>query len=189
MVDLVDDIRGPAADDAAPGGWRRRPPRRWSPGLTRVAPTARRCCSSCREPIDSFEHRARDAARRRLALEPALLDALPPDASDRAAAALRDVHAPAAPVRASGYRRLGEPAPGAARAARVISARGSPDSATIEAHLSALANLEAEAREDRQRRDRVRAARDAVVARWQPTRAGCAAAATRRPCPPCSASD
>jgi hypothetical protein len=68
-------------------------------------------------------------------------------------------------VRAGGYRRLGALLADA-RAGSAGDLRAWLDeSATIETHLSALANLEAEAREDRQRRDRVREARDGVGAR------------------------
>ena len=163
MVDLVDDIRGPAADDAAPGWLAAPPATTLEPWADARGADGAPLLQFVPEPIDSFEHRARDAARHRLALEPALVDALPPGASDRATAALRDVHAPAVLVRASGYQRLGSLLAGAGSAGDLRAWLA--DSATIETHLSALANLEAEAREDRQRRDRVRAARDAILAR------------------------
>ena len=165
MVDLVDDIRAPAADDAVPGWLAAPPATTLEPWAAARGADGAPLLQFVPDPIDSFEHRARDAARRRRALEPALLGALPPGAAGRAAAALRDAHAPAAPVRAGGYRRLA----GLLADARAASAGDLrawlADSATIEAHLSALANLESEAREDRQRRDRVRAARDEVAAR------------------------
>ncbi len=165
MVDLVDDIRGPAADDAAPGWLAAPPATTLEPWAGARGADGAPLLQFVPEPIDSFEHRARDAARHRLALEPALVGALPAAESDRTAAALRDVHAPAPPVRAGGYQRLGSLLAGA-RADGAADVRAwLSDSATIESHLSALANLEAEAREDRRRREQVREARDAIAAR------------------------
>ena len=77
-------------------------------------------------------------------------------------------------------RRSAPVATGGSRACSPASAPGSAgdlrawlaDSATIETHLSVLANIEAEARADLQRRARVRVARDAVAARVASTARG-----------------
>jgi len=164
MVDLVDDIRATAPGDAAPGWLAAPPATTLEPWADARGADGAPLLQFVPEPIDSFEHRARDAARDRLALEPALVAALPALASRRAAAAFREVHAATPAVRAGGYHRLADLL-GDGRAGRATDLRAwLNDSATIETHLSALANLEAEARDDRQRRERVRAARDAVTA-------------------------
>ena len=165
MVDLVNDIRGSAAGEAAPGWLAAPPATTLEPWADARGADGAPLLQFIAEPIDSFEHRARDAARHRLTLEPALLGALPVAKLDRAAAALRDAHAPAPPVRASGYRRLASLLADAHAGSPTEVRAWLSDSATLETHLSVLANIEAEARADLQRRERVRAARDAVAAR------------------------
>ena len=164
MVDLVDDIRGPAADDAAPGWLAAPPATTLEPWADARGADGAPLLQFVPESIDSFEHRAR---------------AWPPGVawrwSRRSWTRCRRVHPTARPPRfATCTRRRRRCArvatSGWATCSRAAGSAGDlrawlADSATIETHLSALANLEAEAREDRQRRDRVRAARDAVVAR------------------------
>lgn len=112
------------------------------------------------EPILSFDHEARVSSRRRAEAQRRIVAAAPPVMRAELAGALAEARAAAAAVRAGGYDQL----------ARLLSADGVGadadvydwlrDSATIESHLSVLANLQEEARADRERRHRVETARD-----------------------------
>ena len=108
------------------------------------------------EAVLSFDHEARLASRRRATLEARLVGASPATL----APLFRDARAAAPETRAGAYDRL---------AARLLEGPvGAPDdlhawlrdSATLESHLSALANASAQARADAERRRRARAARD-----------------------------
>jgi hypothetical protein len=112
------------------------------------------------QPIFSFDHEARVSSRRRAESERRIVAAAPLLMRAELEAGFGETRAPAAAVRAAGYDRLARAlsADGAGAAADVYD--WLHDSATIESHLSVLANLQEEASADRERRRRVEAARD-----------------------------
>jgi hypothetical protein len=107
------------------------------------------------EPLWSFDHQARIGSHHRRALEARIVTSL----GDLAGAALRATfeaaHLPSPDARAAAYERLAaqlaEPPVGAESDVRAWLS----DSAVIESHLATLANLEAEARADRERHRRL----------------------------------
>jgi hypothetical protein len=116
------------------------------------------------DPIMSFDHRARLASRRRVELERRLGTGL--SEADRSALqdALQGARAGASEVRAAAYQRAGTLlAPAGAGAAADVHA-WLRDSATIESHLSVVANLQAEARADVERRRQVDATAKDIAA-------------------------
>lgn len=120
------------------------------------------------EAILSFDHEARLASQHRAALESRLGAGLSPVERRALSVALVDAHAAAPPVRADAYRRLGR---------LLATTRGGDvddvhawlrDSATIESHLSVVANLQEEARADVERRRQVELTAAGAAARLRP---------------------
>ena len=155
MVDLVDDVRAPEASTAAPGLLAAPPATTLEPWAQATDAGGRPLLRFVPEPIWSFDHQARAAARHREALEPQLARALSAAQATAIAGALRATHGAEPGARAGGYHRLAalltDTRAGSAEELRAWLR----DSATIEMRLSIQANLEAEARADRRRRQQV----------------------------------
>ncbi len=164
MVDLVDSVLPPARD---PGitGWLASPPASTlEPWQRERGADGRPLLEFVGDPILSFDHQARLTSRHRLVLEAGLGVGLAENEAVMLARALRDVHAPDPEVRASAYERVGvllsDPRAGAADDVYAWLR----DAGAIESYLSTLANEQAEAREEKSRRARVRAIADDLAA-------------------------
>jgi hypothetical protein len=164
MVDLVDSVLPPARD---PGitGWLASPPASTlEPWQRERGADGRPLLEFVGDPIVSFDHQARLTSRHRLLLEAGLGAGLAEDEAAVLAGALRDAHDPNPEVRASAYERLGallgDPRAGTADDVHAWLR----DAGAVESYLSTLLNEQAEAREEKARRVRVRAAADDLAA-------------------------
>jgi uncharacterized protein DUF4105 len=160
MVDLVDSVLPPARD---PGitGWLAAPPASTlEPWQRERGADGRPLLEFVADPILSFDHQARLTSRHRLLLEADFGAGLPEGEAMLLADALRAAHDSHPEVRASAYERL---------AALLADSRVGTaanihawlrDAGAVESYLSTLANEQAESREEKARRTRVRAAVD-----------------------------
>jgi hypothetical protein len=167
MVDLVDSVLPPARD-AGVTGWLASPPASTlEPWQRESGADGRPLLEFVGEPILSFDHQARLTSRHRLSLEARMGAGLARPEAATLISALQDAHDPGAEIRSSAYARLatllGDPRAGAPGDIYAWLR----DATAIESYLSTLANEQAEAQEEHQRRARVRIAVDALSAELQ----------------------
>jgi len=164
MVDLVDSVLPPARDPGATGWLAAPPASTLEPWQRAAGADGRPLLEFVGEPIVSFDHQARVTSRHRRLIEARLGTALGSREAAALAGALRDAHGADPAVRAAAYARLGTllADPGAGAAADVYA--WLRDAGAIESYLSTLANEQAEAREERARRARVRAVSEDLAA-------------------------
>jgi hypothetical protein len=154
MLDLIDQIRPPDRPIAVPGllaappaslleAWARERGADGAPLLQFVP-----------EPLWSFDHWARITSRHRRELETRITATLDGEAG-AVEATFRATHQTSADARAAAYERLATQLADRDAGVPADLQGWLRDSATIESHLSTLANLEAEARADRERHRKV----------------------------------
>jgi len=158
MVELVDGVLPPAPDPGVTGWLAAPPASTLEPWQRRRGAGGGPLLAFVAQPILSFDHQARLTSRHRSSIEARLGGALGGGEAAALAAALREAHDPLPERRASAYERLGSLLgdPRAGSAADVHA--WLHDAGAIESYLSTLANEQAEARDERVRRARVRAA-------------------------------
>ncbi|HEY7374659.1 MAG TPA: DUF4105 domain-containing protein [Polyangia bacterium] len=164
MLDLVEQARAGPAPDAPrasidpPGLFAAPPASLLEPWARARGADGAPLLQFVAEPLWSFDHRARLTSRHRRALEERIVASLDGGAAAALRATFEAAHQPSPAARAAAYDRLATQiaAPGAGGEGDVRAWLS--DSATIESHLATLANVEAEARADRERHLRLRAA-------------------------------
>ena len=172
MLDLIDQVRPSGFETDAPGLLAAPPASLLEPLARAKGADGAPFLQFVEEPLHSFDHRARLTSRHRRDVEARIAARV--EAADRPAlrAAFVRAHDAQAAVREAAYDSLGR-----ALAGRDVGDDGDvrawlQDSATIESHLSTLANLEAEARADGERHRKLRATVAALAAGLAPEATG-----------------
>jgi hypothetical protein len=178
MLDIVDQARGSADALRSPGLLAAPPASLLEPWARARGADGAPLLQFVPEPLWSFDHRARRTSRHRRELEERLTGTLGAGKGAALRAVFEETHRPAPAARAAAYERLAA-ALAAPRSGADDDVRAwLSDSATIESHLSTLANLEAEARADQERHRRVGAAVADLIGRLQADAAALRASGT-----------
>lgn len=165
MLDLIDQVRPSGFATDAPGLLAAPPASLLEPLARAKGADGASFLQFVEEPLYSFDHRARLTSRHRRDVEARIAARV--DAPDRPAlrVAFDRAHDAQAAVRAAAYDQLGRQLAGRDAGEDGDVRAWLQDSATIESHLSTLANLEAEARADVERHRKLRATVDTLAAR------------------------
>jgi hypothetical protein len=164
MLDLIDQARPSGFTADAPGLLAAPPASLLEPLARASGADGAPFLQFVEEPLYSFDHRARLTSRHRRDVEARIATRV--DVADRPAvrAAFDRAHDAQTEVRAAAYDQLGRELAGRDAGDDADVRAWLQDSATIESHLSTLANLEAEARADVERHRKVRATVETLVA-------------------------
>ena len=170
MLDLVDQARPSGVADDAPGLFAAPPASLLEPLARATGADGAPLLQFVAEPLWSFDHQARHHARTTAATSRrGSSRASRARIGARCAPRSRACTTPAAAVRAAAYQQVVPQLAGRDAGNDADVRAWLQDSAIIESHLSTLANLEAEAIADRERRRRVRAPRSRRWPRaWRP---------------------
>ena len=160
MVDLINSILPPARDRPVTGWLASPPASTLEPWQRELGDDGQALLQFVSDPILSFDHQARLTSRHRLSVEARLGLQLDAAEASALAVALHDSHSSDPGARASAYQRVAlifsDPRSGADADVHAWLR----DTGAIESYLSTLANEQAEAREEKIRRVRVRTAAD-----------------------------
>jgi hypothetical protein len=157
MLEIVDQVRPSGLADDAPGLLAAPPASLLEPLARATGADGAPLLQFVAAPLWSFDHQARLTSRDRRDVEARIVSRV--DSADRASlrTAFTGAHDPDAAVRAAAYQQLAPQLAGRDAGEDADVRTWLRGSATIESHLSTLANLEAEAAADRERHRRVRA--------------------------------
>ena len=157
MLEIVDQVRPSGLAEDAPGLLAAPPASLLEPLARATGADGAPLLQFVAAPLWSFDHQARITSRHRRDVEARIVARV--DSADRASlrTAFAGAHDGDAALRAAAYQQLAPQLAGRDAGEDADVRAWLQDSATIESHLSTLANLEAEAAADRERHRRVRA--------------------------------